>query len=134
MILVRRVATAVGCGLMLLGIAIVSPLLMLTIYGVIGLIFGIVFLDARRRSRSRPRPTKTEQVEAVKRFVQKQRRVDMFQAIFLAYLIAVLYWLQGLSTSTLLFAFGGALVSAERLLVEPRIWAAISREDGLSLS
>jgi hypothetical protein len=93
-----------------------------------------VYLRARRRSRSRPRPTRAEQVEAAKRFIRTQRRWDIFQAIFVVYLVGVLYWLEGLSASTVLVALGGAVLSTERLLVEPRIWAALSREQGFSLS
>jgi flagellar biosynthesis protein FlhB len=134
MILTRRISTFVGVALMLVGMALLDFVLMLTIYGVIALLFGVTFLRARRRSKSRPRPSKAEQIEAVKRFVHKQRRVDIFTAIFLVYLVGVFYWLDGFSATTILVALGGGVLSVERLLVEPRIWAALSRDEGFTLS
>jgi flagellar biosynthesis protein FlhB len=134
MVLIRRVATAIGMALMLIGLALIDLVLMLTIYGIAGLVFGVTLWRAWRRKRSKPPRSRTEQIEAMREFVHKQRRVDVLQAIFLIYLVGVLYWLDGPSASTLLFALGGVVLSAERLLVEPRIWAALSREQGFSLS
>jgi hypothetical protein len=134
MILIRRISTVVGCGLMLVGVALLDLVLTLTIYGAITLIFGATFLRAWRQRKARPERSKAEQIEAMKRFVRKQRRWDIFQAIFLIYLMGVFYWLTGVSATTVLVAVGGAILSTERLLVEPRIWATLSRDEGFSLS
>jgi hypothetical protein len=134
MILIRRIATPVGIALFLIGMALLDPVLALSVYAVIGLLLGGTYLRARRRSRSSPRPTRAEQVEAANRFIHTQRRWDIFQAIFVVYIVGALYWIEGLGAPIVLVALGGAVLSAERLLVEPRIWAALSRQEGFGLS
>jgi cytochrome b subunit of formate dehydrogenase len=133
MILIRRIVTPIGCILMLLGIALLDPVLALSFYAMIALLFGFVFLRARRRDRSLPPKTKAEEIEGVKQFIHKAHRMDIFGALLFVYMVGVLLWIVGLTVPILLFVVGGVALWAERLLVEPRIWADLSRKHGFSL-
>ena len=136
MIMIRRLAIPLGFVLMLVAMALISPVLAVTICSGVGLLLGLVVLRALWRRRSNPpgHRSEEEEVEAGKRFIEKQRRLNRFQAIFLVYLVGVLYWIEGLTAPTVLFAVGGAVIALETLVVEPRIWASIAREKGFSLS
>jgi hypothetical protein len=129
--MLRYLPTPLGVGLILAGLSVItSPRTVILLLAGTGAVLAllIALAVARRKRSGEPRKqTASEEISRWREFEARRRRSAPWESAFYLLIAVMSVWLEGLTLGTILIVAGVGLLLISRWLVEPHIWAEITR-------
>jgi hypothetical protein len=129
--MLRYLPTPVGIGLIVAGLSVITNphAVILLFAGTAAVLALLIALAVARRKRSGdPREhTASEEMSRWREFEARRRKSAPWESVFYLLIAVMSVWLEGLTLGTILIVAGVGFLLISRWLVEPHIWAEITR-------
>ena len=129
--MLRYLPTPLGIGLIVAGLSVItSPRAVILLFAGTGAVLAllIALAVARRKRSGDPREhTASEEMSRWREFEARRRRSAPWESAFYLLIAVMSVWLEGHTLGTILIVAGVGFLLISRWLVEPHIWAEITR-------
>jgi hypothetical protein len=123
--------TPLGIGLIFAGLSVLTSTreAFLIFCGIALVLAAAIAIAAARRSRAGPAGDRTasDDLSHWRQFAAGRRRSAPLESVIYLLIAGGSIWVEGLSLGTILIVAGTLLLLTSRWLVEPRIWAEVTR-------
>jgi hypothetical protein len=129
--MLRYLPTPLGIGLIVAGLSVItSPRAVILLFAGTGAVLAllIALAVARRKRSGDPREhIASEEMSRWREFEARRRKSAPWESAFYLLIAVMSVWLEGLTLGTILIVAGVGFLLISRWLVEPHIWAEITR-------
>jgi hypothetical protein len=129
--MLRYLPTPLGIGLVVAGLSVItSPRAVILLFAGTGAVLALLIALAvarRKRSGDAREQTASEEMSRWREFEARRRNSAPWESALYLLIAVMPVWLEGLTLGTILIVAGVGFLLISRWLVEPHIWAEITR-------